>query len=81
MKTNIWGQAGKGLVKVNGSPLGLVQPEILRFKVRVWLELPSLMCCLQQRREYPDPFALTRSMSLSSSSASTNSPTSTSVSG
>jgi len=26
-------QAGKGLVKVNGSPLALVQPEILRFKV------------------------------------------------
>ncbi|KAF3913087.1 hypothetical protein AA313_de0200664 [Arthrobotrys entomopaga] len=24
---------GKGLLKVNGSPLGLVQPEILRFKV------------------------------------------------
>ena len=34
-KTDIRGQAGKGLVKVNGSPLGLVQPEILRFKVRV----------------------------------------------
>ena len=27
-------QAGKGLIKVNGSPLALVQPEILRFKVR-----------------------------------------------
>ena len=27
-------QAGKGLVKVNGKPLGLLQPEILRFKVR-----------------------------------------------
>ena len=26
-------QAGKGLVKVNGHPLALVQPEILRFKV------------------------------------------------
>jgi small subunit ribosomal protein S16e len=26
-------QAGKGLVKVNGKPLNLVQPEILRFKV------------------------------------------------
>ncbi|KAK6331967.1 40S ribosomal protein S16 [Orbilia javanica] len=26
-------KAGKGLVKVNGSPLSLVQPEILRFKV------------------------------------------------
>jgi ribosomal protein S9 len=26
-------QAGKGLVKVNGKPLSLVQPEILRFKV------------------------------------------------
>ncbi|CCF39395.1 40S ribosomal protein S16 [Colletotrichum higginsianum] len=25
--------AGKGLVKVNGKPLSLVQPEILRFKV------------------------------------------------
>lgn len=24
---------GKGLVKVNGKPLSLVQPEILRFKV------------------------------------------------
>lgn len=28
-----WKQAGKGLVKVNGKPLSLVQPEILRFKV------------------------------------------------
>jgi small subunit ribosomal protein S16e len=28
-----WKQAGKGLVKVNGKPLNLVQPEILRFKV------------------------------------------------
>lgn len=27
-------QAGKGLVKVNGKPLSLLQPEILRFKVR-----------------------------------------------
>lgn len=27
-------QQGKGLVKVNGQPLSLVQPEILRFKVR-----------------------------------------------
>lgn len=26
-------QAGKGLVKVNGKPLSLIQPEILRFKV------------------------------------------------
>ena len=26
-------QQGKGLVKVNGQPLSLVQPEILRFKV------------------------------------------------
>ncbi len=26
-------QAGKGLIKVNGKPLSLVQPEILRFKV------------------------------------------------
>lgn len=26
-------QAGKGLIKVNGKPLALVQPEILRFKV------------------------------------------------
>ncbi|MCJ1281328.1 40S ribosomal protein S16 [Xylographa opegraphella] len=26
-------QAGKGLVKVNGKPLALMQPEILRFKV------------------------------------------------
>jgi len=26
-------QEGKGLVKVNGKPLSLVQPEILRFKV------------------------------------------------
>lgn len=32
-------QAGKGLIKVNGKPLSLVQPEILRFKVR--LEAPS----------------------------------------
>ncbi|TVY16296.1 40S ribosomal protein S16 [Lachnellula arida] len=28
-----WIKAGKGLVKVNGKPLNLVQPEILRFKV------------------------------------------------
>ena len=28
-------QAGKGLVKVNGKPLSLTQPEILRFKVRL----------------------------------------------
>jgi hypothetical protein len=28
-------QQGKGLIKVNGQPLGLVQPEILRFKVRL----------------------------------------------
>lgn len=27
-------QAGRGLVKVNGRPLSLVQPEIIRFKVR-----------------------------------------------
>jgi ribosomal protein S9 len=26
-------QTGKGLIKVNGKPLSLVQPEILRFKV------------------------------------------------
>jgi len=26
-------QKGKGLIKVNGKPLSLVQPEILRFKV------------------------------------------------
>jgi small subunit ribosomal protein S16e len=26
-------QTGKGLIKVNGKPLALVQPEILRFKV------------------------------------------------
>ncbi|KAF3933592.1 hypothetical protein ABW19_dt0206018 [Dactylella cylindrospora] len=26
-------KAGRGLLKVNGSPIGLVQPEILRFKV------------------------------------------------
>ena len=26
-------KAGKGLIKVNGQPLSLVQPEILRFKV------------------------------------------------
>ncbi|VUC34152.1 unnamed protein product [Clonostachys rosea] len=26
-------QAGKGLIKVNGRPLSLIQPEILRFKV------------------------------------------------
>jgi hypothetical protein len=30
-------QKGKGLVKVNGKPLSLVQPEILRFKVRAHL--------------------------------------------
>ena len=27
-------QQGKGLIKVNGQPISLVQPEILRFKVR-----------------------------------------------
>lgn len=27
-------QAGKGLIKVNGRPLSLVEPQILRFKVR-----------------------------------------------
>ena len=27
-------QKGKGLIKVNGKPLSLVQPEMLRFKVR-----------------------------------------------
>lgn len=27
-------QEGKGLIRVNGKPLHLVQPEILRFKVR-----------------------------------------------
>jgi ribosomal protein S9 len=32
-------QKGKGLVKVNGKPLSLVQPEILRFKVAI---TPSL---------------------------------------
>jgi len=26
-------KAGKGLIKVNGKPLGLVEPQILRFKV------------------------------------------------
>jgi hypothetical protein len=36
-------QAGKGLIKVNGRPLQLVQPEILRFKVRttILLQFPS----------------------------------------
>lgn len=33
-------QAGKGLVKVNGKPLSLLQPEILRFKVRCPLPYP-----------------------------------------
>lgn len=28
-------QEGKGLIKVNGKPLSLMQPEILRFKVRM----------------------------------------------
>ena len=32
-------KTGKGLIKVNGSPINLVQPEILRFKV---LLLPVL---------------------------------------
>lgn len=27
-------QSGSGLIKVNGQPLSLVQPQILRFKVR-----------------------------------------------
>ncbi len=31
--TKQFSQAGKGLVKVNGKPLALTQPEILRFKV------------------------------------------------
>ena len=35
-KTNEWHQQqGKGLVKVNGMPLNLVTPEILRFKVHL----------------------------------------------
>lgn len=34
-------QQGKGLIKVNGQPLSLVQPEILRFKVRTWTFSPS----------------------------------------
>lgn len=33
MLTELFAQAGKGLIKVNGKPLSLVQPEILRFKV------------------------------------------------
>ncbi|KAL8954650.1 MAG: hypothetical protein Q9183_006999 [Haloplaca sp. 2 TL-2023] len=32
---------GKGLIKVNGKPLSLVQPEILRFKVPFPPRLPS----------------------------------------
>lgn len=37
-------QQGKGLVKVNGQPLNLVQPEILRFKVR--FRIPQNTCHL-----------------------------------
>ncbi|PQE12082.1 40S ribosomal S16 protein [Rutstroemia sp. NJR-2017a BVV2] len=33
IRSRMEGSAGKGLVKVNGKPLNLVQPEILRFKV------------------------------------------------
>lgn len=40
-------QAGKGLVKVNGKPLSLLQPEILRFKVRGPVRCPS--CPLTHR--------------------------------
>lgn len=35
-------KAGKGLIKVNGSPITLVQPEILRFKVYEPLTLAGL---------------------------------------
>lgn len=35
-------KAGKGLIKVNGSPITLVQPEILRFKVYEPLTLVGL---------------------------------------
>ena len=33
---------GKGLIKVNGQPLSLVQPEILRFKVSIEHDLALL---------------------------------------
>lgn len=33
-------QQGKGLIKVNGKPLSLTQPEILRFKVRMYPVTP-----------------------------------------
>lgn len=42
-------QQGKGLIKVNGQPLSLVQPEILRFKVRFLLS-PTLYNSLPRQR-------------------------------
>lgn len=35
-------KAGKGLIKVNGSPISLVEPEVLRFKVYEPLTLVGL---------------------------------------
>lgn len=46
-------QQGKGLIKVNGQPISLVQPEILRFKVRRFSESHSESWEVESGR-YPD---------------------------
>ncbi|MCJ1296180.1 40S ribosomal protein S16 [Xylographa carneopallida] len=43
-------KAGKGLVKVNGKPLALMQPEILRFKVNSSVPSPHMPPSLSQLR-------------------------------
>lgn len=53
-------QAGKGLVKVNGRPLSLVQPEILRFKVRPPRARPPESIEIESSLWYPDRRALAR---------------------
>ena len=35
-------KTGKGLIKVNGSPINLVQPEILRFKVSLHILIATV---------------------------------------
>lgn len=45
-------QAGKGLIKVNGKPLSLVQPEILRFKVWATRECFEKSHCLTSYQIY-----------------------------
>lgn len=57
-------QAGKGLVKVNGKPLSLLQPEILRFKVRSLLPCqlyPTYLLtndCLPQPSQVYEPLLI-----------------------